>query len=48
MALEATITAIPGYMHINAGVIGVACIKFEVTYDLEGHRCYMEAIEINV
>ena len=37
MASEATIMAVPGNMHIDARVIGVACIKYEVKFDLQGH-----------
>ena len=37
MASEATIMAVPGNMHIDARVIGVACMKYEVKFDLQGH-----------
>ena len=37
MASEATKKAIPGYMHIDARVIEVACIKSEVRFDLQSH-----------
>ena len=36
MASEATIMAVPGNMHIDTKVIGVACIKSEVKFDLQG------------
>ena len=42
MASEATIMAVPGNMHIDAMIIQVARIKSEVTFDLKGHRCYVE------
>ena len=37
MASEATIMNVLGNMHIDARVIGVTGIKFEVTFDLRGH-----------
>ena len=37
MASEATIMAVPGNMHIDTKVIGVACIKSEVKFDLQDH-----------
>ena len=37
MASEATTMAIPGNMHIDARVVRVALIKFEVKFDLQGH-----------
>ena len=37
MASEATIMAVPGTMHKDSRVIGVACIKSEVKFDLQGH-----------
>ena len=37
MASEATIMAAPGNMHIDARVIGIACIKYEVKFELQGH-----------
>ena len=37
MASEATITVVPGNMHIDTKVIGVACIKSEVKFDLQDH-----------
>ena len=36
MASEVTIMAVQGNMHIDAKVIGVACIKSEVKCDLQG------------
>ena len=36
MASEATKKAIPGYTHIDARVIEVACIKYKVKSDLHG------------
>ena len=37
MALEVTIMAVQGNMQINAGVIGVACIKSEVKFEFGGN-----------
>ena len=37
MASEPIIMAVTGNMHIDARVIGVACIKSEVIFDLQGH-----------
>ena len=37
MASEATIMAVPGNMHIDTKVIGVACIKSKVKFDLQDH-----------
>ena len=38
MASEAIIImAVPGNMHVDAMVIGVACIKSEVKFDLQGY-----------
>ena len=37
IASQATIMAVPGNMHIDARVIGVACIKSEVKFDFHGH-----------
>ena len=37
MASGATIRAVPGNMHIDTKVIGVACIKYEVKFDLQDH-----------
>ena len=37
MASEATKKAIPGYRHIDARVIEVACIKSKVKFDFDGH-----------
>ena len=37
MASEATIMAVPGNMHIDTKVIGVAGIKSEVKFDLQDH-----------
>ena len=37
MASEVTMMAVQGNMHIDARVIGVACIKYEVKLDLRGH-----------
>ena len=45
MASEATIMNVPGNMHIDASVIGVACIKSEVKFDLKGHRDCLEVTE---
>ena len=37
MASEATIMAVPGNMHIDTKVTGVACIKSYVKFDLHDH-----------
>ena len=37
MASEAIIMAVTGNMHIDARVFGVACIKSEVIFNLQGH-----------
>ena len=37
MASEATIMVVPGNMHIDTKVIGIAGIKFEVKFDLQDH-----------
>ena len=37
MASEATIMVVPGNMHIDTKVIGIACIKSEVKFDLQDH-----------
>ena len=37
MASEVTIMAVQGNMHIDARVIEVACIKYNVKLDLKGH-----------
>ena len=37
MASEATKMAVTGNMHIDARVIEVACIKYNVKLDLKGH-----------
>ena len=37
MASEAIIMAIPGNMHLDARVIGVAFFKSEIIFDLQGH-----------
>ena len=37
MTSEATKMAVAGNMHIDAGVIEVACIKYDVKFDPKGH-----------
>ena len=37
MTSEATKMAVPGNMHIDARVIEVAFIKYDVKFDLKGH-----------
>ena len=37
MTSEATKMAVAGNMHIDARVIKVACIKYNVKLDLKGH-----------
>ena len=37
MTSEATKMAVAGNMHIDAWVIKVACIKYNVKLDLKGH-----------
>ena len=37
MTSEVTKIAVPGNIHIDARVIEVACIKYDVKLDLKGH-----------
>ena len=43
MASEATKMAVPCNMHIDGRVIEVALIKYDVKFDLQGHRGCLEA-----
>ena len=44
MASEATMMAVPGNMYIDAKVIEVAFIKYDVEFDHQGHWGCLEAV----